>query len=142
MATWAVPKDVTDAWIGDDAPADAAKLALWIGRAERLVRSNVKTLQARIDAEVDALPPSTDLIDTTRDVVVEMVSRVFRNPKGIRQANVTTGPYTESQTFGGDQPGQLMITADELAQLTGAGSGQRAYTVSMIPSSSPFYREA
>lgn len=142
MATWAVPQDITDAWIGDDAPTDTAKLALWIGRAERLVRSNVKTLQARIDAEAEVLPPTTDLIDTARDVVVEMASRVFRNPKGIRQANVTTGPYTESQTFGGDQPGQLMITADELAQLTGTGSGQRAYTVSMIPASSPFYREA
>lgn len=138
---WALPQDVIDAWIGDDAPSDIAKLALWIGRAERLVRSSVKSLQARLDAEVGLDPPSTDLLDTTRDVVVEMVSRVFRNPKGIRQANVTTGPYTESQTFGGEQPGQLMVTADELAQLTGAGSGQRAYTVSMIPTSSPFYRE-
>lgn len=141
MAVWATPQDVIDAWIGDDAPTDSAKLALWIGRAERLVRSNVKTLQGRLDSEADLVPPSTELLFTVRDVVVEMVSRVFRNPKGIRQANVTTGPYTESQTFGGEQPGQLMVTADELAQLTGAGSGQRAYTVSMIPTSSPFYRE-
>lgn len=138
---WALPQDVIDAWIGDDAPSDSAKLALWIGRAERLIRSSVKSLQARLDDEAEIDPPVTDLLDTTRDVVVEMVSRVFRNPKGIRQANVTTGPYTESQTFGGEQPGQLMLTADELAQLTGAGTGQRAYAVSMIPVGSPFYRE-
>jgi len=70
--------------------------------------------------------------------VVAMVTRVFRNPEGIRQTNVTTGPYTNSKTYGGDTPGGLGLTADELAKLQGASSSG-AFTISLIPPTSPFY---
>ena len=138
--SWTTPEDVKDAWIGADAPTDDALITNWIDRAERLIRRQVKDLQDRIDAEAELVPPSTDLLETARDVTVAMVIRVFRNPEGIRQTNqtTTTGPFsdTRSQTYGGDVPGGLGLTDDELAALQGAAVG--AFTIDLIPSTSPF----
>jgi len=111
---------------------------MWIGKAEREVRRRVPDLQDRIDAEAEADPPSTELLDSTIDVVVAMVTRVFRNPAGIRQENETTGPFTNSRTYGGDTPGALSITDDELAKLQGQSSSG-AFSISLIPSTSPFF---
>jgi len=132
MASWTVPSDVTGAWIGEGAPANDAAITVWISKAEREIKYRVPDIQARITAEL----PATDLLDTAKDVVVSMVTRVFRNPEGIRQTNVTTGPYTASKTYGGNQPGGLGITDEELAKLQGKREG--AFTVDMIPSTSPF----
>ena len=137
MASWTTPADVTGAWIGDGAPTDNTKIQVWIDRSEREIKYRVPGIQKRIDAEAAEVPPRTDLLETAKDVVSAMVARVFRNPEGIRQTNVTTGPYTASKTYGGDTPGGLGLTDDELAKLQGVGEG--AFTISMIPASSPFY---
>ena len=134
MASWTQPSDVTGAWIGGGAPSDNDQIQTWIDKAEREIKYRVPDIQARIDAE----SPATDLLDTANDVVVAMVTRVFRNPEGIRQTNVTTGPYTASKTYGGNQPGGLALTEDELAKLQSVQSSG-AFTVSMIPATSPFY---
>lgn len=131
---WTTADDVIDAWVGDDAPTDDLKVETWIGKAERLVKHHFPDMQSRIDE-------TPDLLDVVKDVVVAAVHRVFRNPEGIRQRNETTGPFTGSVTFGGDIPGGLALTDDELARLSGAGNTarQRAYGISMIPKTSPFY---
>lgn len=138
--SWTMPEDVREAWIGADAPADDVLVQNWIDRAERLIRRQVKDLQDRIDAEAEETPSRTDLLDTARDVTVAMVIRVFRNPEGIRQTNqtTTTGPFsdTKSQTYGGDVPGGLGLTGDELAALQGVSEG--AFTIDLIPDTSPF----
>lgn len=142
--SWAIPDDVKGAWIGSDIPADDTLIQNWIDRAERLIRRTVRDIQERIDAEAELFPPSTELLETAKDVTVAMVIRVFRNPEGIRQTNqtTTTGPFsdTRSQTYGGDVPGGLGLTGDELASLQGVSSG--AFTIDLIPKTSPFYREA
>lgn len=139
--SWTVPEDVTEAWIGSDAPTDDVLIQNWIDRAERLIRRTVTDLQDRIDAEAEEVPPRTDLLDTAVDVTVAMVIRVFRNPEGIRQTNqtTTTGPFsdTKMQTYGGDVPGGLGLTDDELAALQGVAEG--AFTIDLIPESSPFH---
>lgn len=137
MASWTAPTDVTGAWIGEGAPTDAGKIQKWIDKAEREIRFRVPDVQERIDAESAEIPPRTDLLETAKDVVVSMVTRVFRNPEGIRQVNETTGPFTSSRTYGGDVPGGLGITDDELAKLQGAHGG--AFSIDLIPSTSPFY---
>ena len=137
MASWTAPKDVTDAWIGEDAPEEVAKIQTWIEKAEREIRYRVPDIQERIDAEAAESPARTDLLDTAKDVVVAMVARVFRNPEGIRQVNETTGPFTSSRTYGGDVPGGLGLTDEELGKLTGARGG--AFSIDLIPSTSPFY---
>lgn len=139
--SWTTPDDVTGAWIGPGAPTDDAQIQVWIDKAERLIRRRVPDVQVRIDAEADGDPPSTELLDTAKDVVVSVVTRVYRNPSGIRQENETTGPFTTSRTYGGDTPGTLYLTDDELASLQGISSGSGAFGIDLIPSWSPFYVE-
>lgn len=134
MATWTTAQDVLDAWIGEDAPTDTALVDIWVGKAERLIRFRVPGIQDRITAA------EPDLLENVMDVVTAMVQRVFRNPDGTRQRSTTTGPFTESQTYGGDMPGGLGITDDELLLLAGdANVQQSAFSVSGIPATSPFY---
>lgn len=85
MASWTAPGDVTGAWIGSDAPTDANLIQKWIDKAEREIRYRVPDIQTRIDAEGALVPPVTDLLELAKDVTVTMVTRVFRNPEGIRQ---------------------------------------------------------
>jgi len=134
MANWTTATEVVDAWIGDDAPADLAKVDLWVGRAERLLRAKVPGLTLRIGAD----PAESDLLDNVKDVVTSMVQRVFRNPEGVRTRQETTGPFSGSVTLGGDQPGELWVTDDELARVSLAGSNRGAFTIDTIPVTSPF----
>lgn len=132
---WTTSADVLGAWIGDDAPADADLVDTWVGKAERLLRAKVPGLEARVDAGADA---DSDLLDTIQDVVSAMVQRVFRNPEGVRQRQETTGPFSGSVTYGGDQPGSLWITDAELSMLSGAGTNRGAFTIDTIPVTSPY----
>lgn len=139
---WATAQDVVDAWIGDDVPDDLIKLQLWVDKGEREIRRRVPDLQARIDAEADLVPPSTELLEAAKDVVVAMVTRKFQNPTGTRQRNATTttGPFSEtvSETMAGGIPGEFVPSDAELSKLTGL-SESGAFSVDLIPSSSPFY---
>lgn len=140
---WATAEDVIAAWIGDDAPANPLLVEVWVEKAERMLRSKVPDLSARIEANLAEMieigtGPEPDLLGNAMDVVVAMVQRVFRNPEGVRQRQEGTGPFSGSVTYGGDQPGALWVTDAELATLSVAGSGQGAFTVDMIPASSPF----
>ena len=129
---WTEPDDVVSSWIGEGAPADDDKLEAWIGKAEREIKFRVPGIQDRIDAEA----PSTDLLETAKDVVVSMVTRVFRNPEGVRQTNLTSGPFTTSKTYGGDLPGGLALTDDELAKLQGQRGG--AFVIDLTPTGPGF----
>lgn len=135
--SWTTPDDVIDAWIGEGAPADEDQVQLWIDKAERFIRAQVPDLQARIDAQAEEEPARTDLVADAVDVVVAMVTRVYRNPNGVRQANETTGPFTTSVTYGGDIPGALTLTDAECARLQGKTAGG-AFTIDMLPSTSIF----
>lgn len=134
--SWTTPMDVIGAWIGENAPTDTAMIQVWIDKAEREIRYRVPDIDARILAESTAAPPDDTLQGLVRDVVVAMVTRVFRNPDGIRQTNETVGPFTSSRTYGGSTPGELAMTDAELARLQGTRAG--AFTVSLLPASSPF----
>lgn len=132
---WTTAAEVIAAWIGDDAPTDTAKVDNWIGKAERLLRNKVSGLQARIDVTPVVEP---DLLGNIKDVTTSMVQRVFRNPEGVRQRQEGSGPFTGSVTYGGDQPGALWITDEELALISVAGSNRGAFTVDTIPVTSPY----
>lgn len=129
MAIWVVPSDVIDSWIGPNQPEDENVIGLWLDKAERLVLRRIPDLQARV-----ALDP--DLMYDVRDVVVAMVTRVFRNPEGIRQIQETAGSVSEGRTYGGDIPGGLDLTDAELARLGGV-SDRSAFTVDTVPVMEP-----
>lgn len=126
---WATPDDVIDSWIGDDAPDDDLLIAKWIGRAERLIRREFLSLADRIASGAEP-----DLAETVNDVVVSMVTRVFRNPSGHRSVSgqETTGQFSGSNTitYGGDNPGALELLDSERAALSlpGEKRGRRAYS--------------
>ena len=133
---WTLAADVIDSWIGDGAPSDPALVDVWIARTERMIRRNVPDLQARLDNGAALEPPSTELLDVTRDIVVAVVTRIFRNPEGVRTRQESTGPLAGSVTYGGNEPGGLALTSDELASLRGTSGG--AFMIDMLPSTSPF----
>ena len=126
---WATSDDVIDSWIGDDAPDDPLLVEKWIARAERMIRREFPSIPARIVA--DAEP---DLADTVNDIVVAVVTRVFRNPSGHRSVSgqETTGQFSGSNTitYGGDNPGALELLDSERAALAlpGEKRGRRAYS--------------
>lgn len=132
---WTSADDVIAAWIGSDAPTNLNQVETWIAKAEREVRFRVPDIQARLDLGLEA-----DLPDMVADVVTAMVHRVFRNPEGVRQVGVTTGQVSEQKTYGGDNPGSLYITADEVGRLSSgtSGSGGGAYTIDTTPVTSPY----
>jgi hypothetical protein len=132
---WTTAAEVVDAWIGDGAPDDLVLVENWIAKAERLLRSRVATLAARVDEyPID----DGDLLGNVKDVVTEMVQEVFRNPEGVRQRQEGTGPFTGSVTYGGDKPGALRVTAEQIELLSPAGSARGAFTIDTIPVSSPY----
>lgn len=135
---WTKADDLINAWIGDGVPTDSDRVKLWLGKAEREIRHRVPDLQTRIDAELAEDPVRKELLETAKDIAVAMVTRVLRNPDGARQRQWTSGPFAESMTVGGDNPGTLYLTSDELAKLQGVKPGG-AFTVSMIPAASPYY---
>ena len=130
---WTSAAEVLADWIGEDAPTDTAKVDLWIGKAERLLRSKLPDLQARITADDEP-----DLLGNAKDVVTEMVHEVFRNPEGVRQRQEGAGPFSGSVTYGGDKPGTLRVTAEQLERLAAPGGSRGVFTIDMIPSTSPF----
>lgn len=132
---WTAAAEVIAAWIGDDAPSDTVKVENWIDKAERLLRSRVPSLQERL-AVVPAVEP--DLLGNVKDIVTEMVHEVFRNPERIRQRQEGTGPFTGSVTYGGDKPGSLRVTDEQLALISLPGSNRGAFTVDTIPVTSPY----
>lgn len=129
---WTTANEVIDAWIGDDAPTNSTLITVWIGKAERLVKVKVPGIQARVDAGEE------DLLDNVKDVVTSMLQRLFRNPEGVRTRQETTGPFTGSVTLGGDQPGELWLTDDDVSRLVPASAGHGAFTIDTIPVTSPY----
>ena len=129
MGTWVQASDVLNAWIGEDAPHTQEQvLDAWVGRAERLIRREYPTIQARLDSGDEP-----DLQDTIIDVVSSMVTRVFRNPQGLRQTQETTGQFTASMTFAGNNPGGLYLEPEERDALRPPNQPKagQAYSVGM-----------
>lgn len=112
MPPWATPDHLRAAWLLDDEdlPADEDLTAL-LGRAQR----RLSALDPHLPGRVAASPA---LAAVATDVVVDMVLRVLRNPEGLRTASETTGPITNSLTYGGDDPGALYVTAEEKRMLS------------------------
>lgn len=125
MPTHTSPEDVRDRWLGDEQIPDDAVLDVHIVDAEDTVRSAIPDLDQRITD--DRIP-----LERLVKIVSRMVIRHLQNPLGIRQKQETTGPFTGTVTYGGDEPGTIYLTPAERRELLGR-SGQRAFTVDTMP---------
>lgn len=106
----AVYADVDDVRGASDRPIPDSRVPYVQGRlnaAHRLLRSKAPALDARVDS--GALDPAL-----VKDVIVEMVLRVLRNPGGYRSE--TDGDYSYSRDTQ-VASGRLTVTDDDLETL-------------------------
>lgn len=127
--TWATKEDAKAADLdGTLTGFDDAKIDYWLGRAKRAILNAVPDIEARVAAKrVDS--------DTPGDVQIDLVLGKFSNPGGIRTVQESNGPTSGSVTYGGENPGTLELSKQQLRDLLGAGRPKgRAGGISMIPS--------
>lgn len=123
---WATPHDVRDRWLGPGSiPASDEQLATLIGDAEDTIWRAFPDIQQRIDNNDLPLPRVVK-------VVCRMVIRHIRNPEGVRSTQQGAGPFQVSRTFGGDEPGALYLSDQDMAELAPGRRG-RAFTIDTTP---------
>lgn len=123
---WATVQDIQDRWLTGELPATDAQIQVLIDDAEDKILSEFPKTPENVTAGVLRE-------GTVRRVVARMVNRVLRNPEGYRTTQSTTGPFSESTTHGGDNPGEVYLTDDDRRDLAGERARRKAYTVSTIP---------
>lgn len=123
---WTTPDDVQARWVGDELPADDDLLTELIADVEDLILAEFPDLHDRVAA--GQITPRRITLTT-----VLIIHRHLRNPDGIRSTAETTGPFTASTTYGGDDPGALTLTDDDRRRLLGRRTGQKAFTITPGP---------
>lgn len=123
---FATVEDIKSRWLTGTVPATDAQIQTLIGDAEDIIVGEFPTLEADVIA---------GRVTSTRvaRVVSRMIHRVLRNPDGVRTVQETTGPFSGSTTYGGDNPGELYLTDDDRRDIGGRKTKGKAFTVSTIP---------
>lgn len=125
---WATPADVEARWLlEEEIPATPEQLAALIDDAEDTIVARVPDVPQRIGSEQ---LPLARVVKITVALVIERL----KNPRGTRQMNSTAGPYTESETFGGNNPGVMVLTDEQIRELTGVRA-RAAFVVNTVPTS-------
>lgn len=114
MGTYAGASDVVTRWIGTGAPANINQVEIFIGDAETLIDREFPDLADTVDG--DAGPTS----EQVKLVVVAMVTRLYKNPDGIRsRTDASSDQFGGTVVYAGSNPGGLTITDDERVILRG-----------------------
>lgn len=121
---WTTYEDVESRWLLDDDLPDAGRVEQLIADAEDAVLERVPNIQERLDR--DLVP-----VERVKRVVASLVIEVLKNPRGFRQVSTTTGPYTDSETYGGDSPGAMVLTDAQVRSLAGGRLTGRPFTAPM-----------
>lgn len=116
-------EDVRRRWMGAAWGFTDEQVQALLTDAEDAVRAVVPSLDA--DIEAGKLPR-----ERVVRVVCRVVLRVLRNPDGKRSTNVTTGPFSQNETYAGDNPGEVYLTDEDRRDLEGVRARRRrAFTV-------------
>lgn len=121
---WATFGDVTNRWVGQNAPTDEDIVNALILDAEAVILSEYPAIQDRIDAE-------TLNLDVVTMVVCRMVSRVLRNPENLTYWQQQTGPYGQSRNFG-TEGSDIWLTEEEKEMLAPKKRG-KAFEFDLAP---------
>lgn len=135
--TWTVYADVTNRWIGEDLTATESQVTTLIADAEDTVLRAFPTIQTRIDAIDNTKLPIARVIK----VVSRMVIRHLRNPTGQRSTAETRGPNQMTVTYGGDEPGALYLTPEDIRELQPLKQSKRAFMIDTTPEHSGYFYE-
>lgn len=127
---WTDASDVKDRWLGGEMEATDAQIERLLADAEDTVLREFPDIADRIGDPPDKTLP----LLRVQKVVARMVIRHLRNPEGVRTVQETGGPYSETRTVGGNDPGAMYLTDDERAELSEARTG-KAFTIDQTPAS-------
>ena len=116
--------DVESRWVGGEVPATQAQVETLLEDAEDTILGEFADLDDRIAAGLPAR--------RVKKVAARMVIRHLRNPGGVRTTQQGAGPYNESVTYGGEEPGALYLTDEDRAELGGHKVGG-AFTIDTTP---------
>lgn len=107
--------EVTGRWVQDvDIPASEATLLKLIADAEDTIETEIPGIGAKV-AQNDQQYPQARFYK----IVARIVLRQLRNVEGLRTVQESTGAFGGSVTYGGDEPGEMYVTARDLAELRG-----------------------
>jgi hypothetical protein len=124
MSVWATVADVKNRWVGAGEPTDDSLIQALLDDAETIILSKYPLIQDRITAET--LP-----LAVVKMVAVRMVTRVLRNPENLSSWQQTTGPFSQSRTFGS---GNLDIwISEEEEELLAPQTKGKAFEVNLAP---------
>ena len=127
-------EDVISRWTGtDDIPDETdTTLITLVGDAEALILKRYPNIQARID---------NNLLEErlVKMVVSSMVQRAYQSTlDGKNQYSYSSGPFSESGSYGSDSKRGLYLTEDEISLLSPSESG-KAFMTNMDTGASNFY---
>lgn len=125
--TWTKPDNVTGRWVGGTIPATTEQITTLLEDAEDLILREFPGL--KVGDGQSEVP-----LKRVQRVAARVVIRHLRNPDGIRSASEGAGPFQRTTTFGGDEPGALYLTDEDLRDLGRVPGG--AFT---IDTSGPVY---
>ena len=106
MSAWVTPQDVTDRWVGSDAPDNLDLVQALIEDAEAVILAEYPAIQGRIDDDKLSL-------SVVKRVVVRMVTRVLRNPENLTYWQMNTGPFGQGKNYGTDGNTDIWLTDRE-----------------------------
>lgn len=112
-------EDIRVALVDPDFEMDEEFIQALIQRAESMIR-----LQGY---DIENLN-----VDAVKIVTSNLVRRVLNNPDGIRQETESTGPSSRSVTYAGALPGEMILTQEEKALLTGK-KRRGAFSINLAP---------
>ncbi|MFD8618265.1 hypothetical protein [Streptomyces sp. NPDC059513] len=126
--TYATYSDVVNRWTdSEELPATQAQVETLLSDAEAILLRELPNLAADIDDS--KIPESLAVL-----VEVAMVTRKLRNPAGVRSIQEGAGPFQQTITHGGDDPGSLYLTDEERRLLTTNAHKNKAFSVNQTPS--------
>jgi Phage protein Gp19/Gp15/Gp42 len=123
---FASPEDLESAWrpLSD---AETSQADYWLGRASRVIRKEIPTVDARI--------ASGDLDSAlVADVAISMVIRYMRNPDGKRQETIEDYSFTRDAT---GSSGEVKMTPEEVKLLTPIEAPSCAFSIDTSPCTWP-----
>jgi hypothetical protein len=126
--TYAAYSDVVNRWTDSvDLPATQPQVETLLEDAEAILLREFPNLAADVASES---------ISMSLVVMVEvaMVTRRLRNPAGVRSIQEGAGPYQQTITHGGDDPGSLYLTDEERRLLSTNVYKNKAFSIDMTPS--------
>ncbi|GAB3192148.1 hypothetical protein GCM10027061_21600 [Nesterenkonia suensis] len=122
-AVWLQVADVRSRALGSDSEYSDEDIEVLLEDAEDLALQSFPDLAERVSAG----KPS---VARVRRVLANVVVRKLRNPEGIRTIQDSTGPFSGSTTFAGDNPGEMYLTDEDKRALSPPGAqGRRAFSV-------------